>query len=99
MSRYAYIKRGCDLAAESGAINGKLKFTILGQLSDIETLAVGTGIRDRQRLERIYGKGRWKKKKGIGDIKLEAGETVKAEIHWYEAHGIGKIEHKVKRLI
>lgn len=99
MSRYIYVRKGCVRGAESGCIKGKLKFTILGQLSGIETIAEGAGIRDRSRLEKIYGKGSWKKKKGIGRIKLETGETVKAEIHWYEAHGIGKIEHKIKRFI
>lgn len=74
-------------------------FTILGQRSAIETIAEGTGIRDRKRLEKIYGKGNWKKKKGLGTIKLEAGEVTKAEIHWYEAHRIGKVEHKIKRFL
>jgi hypothetical protein len=74
-------------------------FTILGQISAQETIAEGAGIRDRPRLEKVYGKGNWKKKKGIASIKLESGETTQAEIHWYEAHGIGKVEHKIKRLI
>jgi hypothetical protein len=74
-------------------------FTILGQISAIETIAEGTGIRDRPRLEKVYGKGNWKKKKGIASIKLETGEIAQAEIHWYEAHGIGKVEHKIKRFI
>lgn len=74
-------------------------FTILGQISAIETIAEGTGIRDRPRLEKVYGKGNWKKKKGVASIKLETGEIAQAEIHWYEAHGIGKVEHKIKRFI
>lgn len=74
-------------------------FTVLGQISAVETIAEGTGIRERPRLDKVYGKGNWKKKKGIGTIRLESGEVAKAEIHWYEAHGIGKFEHKIKRFI
>jgi hypothetical protein len=74
-------------------------FKIIGQISAVETIAEGTGIRERPRLEKVYGKANWKKKKGIVSVRLETGETVRAEIHWYEAHGIGKIEHKIKRFI
>ncbi len=74
-------------------------FTIVGPVSAIEIIAEGSGIRERPRLDKIYGKGNWKKKKGVGTIRLETGETVKAEIHWYEAHGIGKVEHKIKRFL
>lgn len=74
-------------------------FKIIGQISAVETIAEGTGIRERPRLEKVYGKANWKKKKGIASVRLETGETLKAEIHWYEAHGIGKVEHKIKRFI
>lgn len=72
---------------------------IIGAITAVETIAEGSGIRERSRLEKIYGKGNWKKKKGLADIRLSDGETVRAEIHWYEAHGIGKVEHKIKRLL
>jgi hypothetical protein len=72
---------------------------IVGAITAIETIAEGSGIRERPRLEKIYGKGNWKKKKGLADVRLSHGETVRAEIHWYEAHGIGKVEHKIKRLL
>lgn len=74
-------------------------FEIVGAITAVETIAEGSGIRERPRLDKIYGKGNWKKKKGLADIRLNEGETVRAEIHWYEAHGIGKVEHKIKRLL
>ncbi len=74
-------------------------FEIVAAITAVETIAEGSGIRERPRLDKIYGKGNWKKKKGLADIRLNEGETVRAEIHWYEAHGIGKVEHKIKRLL
>jgi len=61
-------------------------------------IAAGPGIRERKRLWRAYGRGSWRKLKGIANIKFPDGRRVKAELHWYEAHGIGKKEFKVKRL-
>lgn len=70
---------------------------IIGEITGIEVIAEGQGIRELPRLRKTYGAGNWKKKKGFAIIKLENGnETVRAEIHWYEAHGIGKREFKVK---
>ncbi len=74
-------------------------FEIVSAITAVETIAEGSGIRERARLEKIYGKGNWKKKKGLTDIRLSDGEIVRAEIHWYEAHGIGKVEHKIKGLL
>jgi hypothetical protein len=74
-------------------------FEIVGAIAAVETIAEGSGIRERPRLDKIYGKGNWKKKKDLADIRLSDGETARAEIHWYEAHGIGKVEHKIKRLL
>jgi len=74
-------------------------FEIVSAITAVETIAEGSGIRERARLEKIYGKGNWKKKKGLTDIRLSDGEIIRAEIHWYEAHGIGKVEHKIKRLL
>jgi len=59
----------------------------------------GRGIRELPRLNRQYGKGNWIKKKGISRVRLETGVILNAEIHWYEAHGIGKVEFKVKRYL
>jgi len=76
-----------------------LYFEILGKIEKIETIAVGKSIRQLKRLEKFYGKGRWRKLKGIAKIKLKDGQLCIAEIHWYEAHGIGKKEFKIKRII
>ncbi|HWT02374.1 MAG TPA: hypothetical protein VN256_19135 [Pyrinomonadaceae bacterium] len=73
-------------------------FELIGQLDKVETIAVGGGIRDIARLRRTYGKGRWRKLKGVGRVRLTDGSEYEAELHWYEAHGIGKKEMKVKRL-
>jgi hypothetical protein len=73
-----------------------IEFEIVSEISDIETIAVGTGVRDRLRLKKQYGKGRWRKLKGIAYVKLVSGKIKLAEIHWYEAHGVGKKEFKLK---
>jgi len=74
-------------------------FEILGEITEIEAIAIGSSIRDLPRLQKNYGKGRWRKMKGIALIRLRNGKVVKAEIHWYEAHGIGKKEYKRKRYL
>ncbi|HEY9884601.1 MAG TPA: hypothetical protein V6C98_13420 [Thermosynechococcaceae cyanobacterium] len=73
-----------------------MDFEIIGDLTNIETIAVGNGIRDRARLQKQYGKGRWRKLKGVAQIRLSDATIRLAEIHWYEAHGIGKKEFKLK---
>lgn len=72
---------------------------VVGNISEIETIAVGRSIRDLPRLRKVYGAGRWRKLKGIARVRLPDGVVCKAEVHWYEAHGIGKKELKVKRLL
>lgn len=72
---------------------------VIGELTDLETISQGAGIRERARLVKRYGRGRWRKRKGFADIKLGSGEFVRAELHWYEATGIGKREIKIKRLV
>jgi hypothetical protein len=74
-------------------------FDIIGEITDIETIAVGSRIRDVKRLRKHYGKGRWRKLKGIARIRLANGRIRLAELHWYEAHGIGKKEIKRKRYL
>ena len=76
-----------------------MHFHILGEVTHVETFAAGSGIRELGRLRKLYGKGRWRKRKGIARIRLEDGTIHLAEIHWYEASGIGKREFKCKRLI
>ncbi len=73
-------------------------FKIVGRIKDVEVIASGQAIRERKRLWKRYGKARWRKLKGIADIRLADGTICQAEIHWYEAHGIGAKEHKIKRL-
>jgi len=74
-------------------------FELLGEITDQEIIAKSSSIRELSRLNKIYGKGQWRKMKGQANIELEDGIRKKAEIHWYEAHGIGKFEYKIKRFL
>lgn len=74
-------------------------FEIIGEISAVETIATGSGIRELARLRKRYGRGRWRKRKGVARVRLEVGEIVLAEVHWYEATGIGKRELKIKRIL
>ena len=74
-------------------------FKIVGEITHVETLAVGSSIRESARLRKLYGRGRWRKRKGIARIRLEDGTVHLAEVHWYEASGIGKREFKIKRFL
>ena len=74
-------------------------FEIVGAISDIETIAAGASIRQLSRLRRQYGRGRWRKMKGTATIRVASGDLRRAEIHWYEAHGIGRVGEKIKRLL
>jgi hypothetical protein len=76
-----------------------MQFRIIGPVSDIETIARGRGIRERAHLVRCYGHGRWRKRKGIAIVCLSSGDVVRAEMHWYEASGVGKREFKIKRIL
>lgn len=73
-----------------------MDFEIIGEISNIEIIAVGKGIRDRARLRKYYGRGKWRKLKGVAQVRLPNDMIRLAEIHWYEAHGIGKREFKLK---
>ena len=75
-----------------------MDFEILGEMAAIETIATGKGIRERSRLIKRYGKGRWRKRKGLVDMRLSSGELCRAEVHWYEATGIGRREFKIKHI-
>jgi len=76
-----------------------MDFELVGDLTDVETTATGREIRELLRLRRLYGKGRWRKMKGSARIRLRNGRIRLAELHWYEAHGIGKKEFKRKRYL
>ncbi len=73
-----------------------MDFEIVGTIAAVEPIAVGRGIRDRRRLQRVYGKGRWRKLRGIAKVRLLDGTIHTAEVHWYEAHGMGRKEFKLK---
>jgi hypothetical protein len=73
-----------------------MDFEIVSEITEIETIAAGTGVRDRARLRKQYGGGRWRKLKGVARVRLKNGRIRLVEIHWYEAHGIGKREFKLK---
>lgn len=73
-------------------------FELIDEIENIETIAIGSRIRDVARLRKKYGKGRWRKLKGFGRVRLSDGSEYDAELHWYEAHGVGRKEMKVKQL-
>ena len=72
---------------------------IVGEIENQESFAMGKSIREIARLRRVYGQGRWRKRKGIADVQFDDGSIRLAEIHWYEATGIGKKEFKIKYLL
>jgi hypothetical protein len=74
-------------------------FEIIGEIESIETIAISGRIRDIMRLRRQYGSAKWRKLKGIAKVRLQNGKICNAEIHWYEAHGIGRKKLKIKRLL
>ena len=74
-------------------------FELLEDIHSIETIAVGRGIREIVRLRKAYGDGRWRKRKGVARARLADGSICIAEIHWYEASGIGRRELKIKQLL
>jgi hypothetical protein len=76
-----------------------MQFEIIGEINKIEVIASGAGIRERKRLWKTYGRAPWRKVKGIARVKLKDGALATAELHWYQAHGIGKKEFKIKRLL
>jgi hypothetical protein len=76
-----------------------MTFEILGEITDIEVIAVSQGVKIRRQLERTYGRGRWRKMKGNATVMLADNTIFKAELHWYEAHGIGRKDFKIKRII
>jgi hypothetical protein len=76
-----------------------VKFEILGEITSVETIASGRGMRVRARLNRLFGSGNWRKLKGVATVSLEDGALAEVELHWFEAHGIGKRRIKIKRFL
>jgi len=71
-------------------------FEVMGRIEEEETIASGRGVKARADLQKIYGRGRWRKHKGIATVRLVNGQLRRVELHWYEAHGIGKRDMKVR---
>jgi len=74
-------------------------FEIISEIENIEIIAIGGRIRDIMRLRRQFGSSRWRKLKGIAKVRLQNGRVCNAEVHWYEAHGIGQKKMKIKRIL
>ncbi len=74
-------------------------FEIIGPIRNAQTFAAGPSIRDLPRLRRLYGRGRWRKRKGVATVRLDDGFVAEAELHWYEATGVGKKEVRIKQLL
>jgi hypothetical protein len=72
---------------------------LIGEITHVETFATGSGIREIGRLRKLYGRGRWRKRKGLSRVRLADGTVRRAEVHWYEATGIGRRELKIKRFL
>ena len=83
---------------DAGNFRG-MYFKIIGEIQDPKTIASGTSVRVPKRLDRAYGSGRWRKRKGFAAVELASGEIRSAEIHWYEASGVGRREFKIKRFV
>lgn len=76
-----------------------MQLEIVGSIESIEIIAIGNAIREVERLSRVYDPGRWRKRKGVALVRLSAGALWQAEVHWYEAFGIGRKEYKIKRFL
>ena len=76
-----------------------MSFEVSDDITEVQTIATGNAIRELARLQKQYGKGRWRKLKGVAMVRLASGRIRRAELHWYEAHGIGKREMKRKRYL
>ncbi len=76
-----------------------MEVEVLGDITDVETIAIGRGVHIRRYLDRAYGRGNWRKMKGVATVRLPEGTVCRAEIHWFEAHAVGRKDFKVKRVI
>jgi hypothetical protein len=76
-----------------------VNFEVINEITEVVTIAAGRSIRDLAKLRRRHGHARWRKRKGVGVIRLRSGRVRRAELHWYEAHGIGRVNMKVKRFL
>jgi hypothetical protein len=73
-----------------------VKFDVVGAITNVETIAAGPSVKVRSFLRKTYGRGRWRKLKGVATVRLRNGKLRRVELHWYEAHGIGRRDFKIK---
>ena len=73
-----------------------MSFEIVGEIEQVETIATGTGVKIRAFLRKVHGRGRWRKRKGVATVRLANDKLRRVELHWHEAHGIGKRDFKIK---
>ena len=76
-----------------------MHFELVDEITEVTTIATGRGIRDLARLRKRYGSRRWRKLKGVASVRIAGGRIRRAEVHWYEAHGIGRVRMKIKRFL
>lgn len=76
-----------------------MNFEVVGPIRLIETIAAGKGIRESRRLVRTYGVAFWRKRKGFATVRWPDGRLQAVEVHWYGAHGVGRKELKIKRIV
>jgi hypothetical protein len=76
-----------------------VRFELVGDIDEAETIASGRGVKIRSLLMRVHGRGRWRKRKGVATVRLTNGKLRRVELHWYEAHGIGKRDFKIKKYL
>ena len=76
-----------------------MSFEVVGDIEGIELIAAGPSVRAQERLKKAYGDARWRKLKGTARLRLQDGSVRRAELHWYEAHGVGRKETKIKRFL
>ena len=73
-----------------------MKFDVVGTITNVEIIAAGPSVKVRSFLRKTYGRGRWRKLKGVATVRLRNGKLRRVELHWYEAHGIGRRDFKIK---
>ena len=76
--------------------NRRVLFEVVGPIEQVETIASGRGVRIRASLRKLHGQGRWRKRKGVATVRLPNGRLRRVELHWYEAHGVGQRDFKIK---
>ncbi len=76
-----------------------MTFEVVGAVEQVETIAAGPSLKLRSFLRKTYGPARWRKMKGVATVLLSNGQLRRVELHWYEAHGVGRRDLKIKRYV